>query len=338
LFLRIFDYQGLTLMEKDPLLAQKYKPHYDGEIFDPEAQKKIEIKINSLGFRDADHSIRKADSKRILFLGDSFVAGLAVPFEQTFPRVVQSILDSNSHRWEAFNFGVAGFGTAQEMLAYERYGREFHPDFVILCFFAGNDVSDNSSQLSSNPRIYFHLDQQGNLVQENVSKVRSGIASFLNDHSRFYLWQKNQMRKLEFLYKTKVALNPADRVYLSDYDDRMLRAWNITRALIGRLNSEARRDGAQLLILYIPSADEVNPDWWKESLLNSPPMRNAKWDLSKPESVLQSICRDSGIDFLSPRSVFLKEGTASNRFYFKHGHLNENGHHRLAQLITEKLL
>ena len=41
------------------------------------------------------------------------------------------------------NFGISGQGTIHEWLTYRHYVREFKPDLVVLCFFPGNDPTDN---------------------------------------------------------------------------------------------------------------------------------------------------------------------------------------------------
>ena len=42
------------------------------------------------------------------------------------------------------NLGVGGFGTLQELLVLEQEGLRFDPDLVILAFYFGNDVANNS--------------------------------------------------------------------------------------------------------------------------------------------------------------------------------------------------
>ena len=43
--------------------------------------------------------------------------------------------------------GVSGYGTASEYLWYRDVGRAFHPDIVLLSFYPGNDVRNNSPTL-----------------------------------------------------------------------------------------------------------------------------------------------------------------------------------------------
>jgi hypothetical protein len=45
------------------------------------------------------------------------------------------------------NFGVDGYGTAQEFLTLTEDVWQFSPDIVVLAFFPGNDVRNNSAVL-----------------------------------------------------------------------------------------------------------------------------------------------------------------------------------------------
>src|SRR2546428_7151353 len=46
------------------------------------------------------------------------------------------------------NFGVPGFGTAQELLTFRHRALPYHPDAVILAFFTYNDVQNNHRALN----------------------------------------------------------------------------------------------------------------------------------------------------------------------------------------------
>lgn len=337
--LRVTDYEGLSLNVRHPVLGQTYKPSHDTVITDAESKRRVRVVTNSLGFRDLERSPARGPGRRVLVLGDSFVAGLAVDFEQTFPRVTEAALRQRTGQpWEVMSFAVAGWGTAQQMLAYREHGRALRPDVVVLAFFSGNDVSDNSSELSTNPRVYFRMDDQGRLQREPAARLRGRTSELLNRHSRFYVWQKTQMNRLEHLFKRKVVVNPVHRVFAHDYDVAMERAWAVTRALVDALRADVEADGARFLMLYVPYSDEVNPDWWEDTLAGSPPMREKTWDLGKAERRLAAHCRERGIVLVSLRPPFLAREPASPRLYFEHGHLNELGHRKAGEILAEEVL
>ncbi len=335
--IRVTAAEPSMLMVKDDVLGQKYRPGAEASPYDDEARRHVAVRINSLGFRDTEHRVDAAPGmRRVLMLGDSFTAGLSVDFEKTFPRQCEERLNATDRgRWEVIAFGVAGYGTAQELLAYETYGRQFKPDVVVLNFFAGNDVSDNSSELSTSPRPYFTL-VNGRLMAQPRSEARQRIAGWLNEHSWLYTWQKRQVQKIEQYVKRSVVVNPVHRVFAADEDDQLRRAWAVTEALILRLRADVAADGGTLLVSYIPFSDEVNGDWWEETLRDSPPLRQKRWDLAGPSRRLAEFCAANRIAFASPRQLFI-DRAHGERDYFKHGHFNERGHAAYAAFLADRI-
>ena len=65
--------------------------------------------------------------------------------------------------------GVSGYGTASEYLWYREVGRQFHPDVVLLSFYPGNDVRNNSPTLEPTFRPAYGAD--GSLDHVNAGKV-----------------------------------------------------------------------------------------------------------------------------------------------------------------------
>src|SRR6266576_324326 len=79
------------------------------------------VRINGDGLRDREHAKPKhADTVRIAVLGDSFSEALHVPMEQTFWSVLERKLQECNafpdKKVEVINFGVSGYGTAQELM------------------------------------------------------------------------------------------------------------------------------------------------------------------------------------------------------------------------------
>jgi hypothetical protein len=146
--------------EPDKYIGWKGIPGFKGDYVKGEVVS--DVRMNSHGFRDKERTYEKAENTfRILVLGDSFTEGIQVPLEKTFPYILEQKLNSEPEggkRFEVINLGVSGFGTAQEYLTLKHYGLKYHPDLVILAFFIGNDVGDNSFKVRGDPyRPYFVL-------------------------------------------------------------------------------------------------------------------------------------------------------------------------------------
>ncbi len=102
--------------------------------------------INALGFRDREHDLTKDETTfRVLGIGDSFVFSL-VPLDQNFLRVAERKLSNSPPRGftqtEMIMMGMGAWSTENEVGALESIGLDLEPDFVLLSFFVGNDVTD----------------------------------------------------------------------------------------------------------------------------------------------------------------------------------------------------
>lgn len=110
----------------------------------PSAGFTMQVRTNSLGMRDEEPGPVSKDSKRILFLGDSFVFGHGVNIQDRFDTRLDKLLtESGGRRYELMNAGVTGWGTLQET-AYGRDSFELlRPDIIVLTF-CGNDSLDDT--------------------------------------------------------------------------------------------------------------------------------------------------------------------------------------------------
>jgi len=108
-----------------------------------EREFKTQLKINSLGFRDLERTIKKPqDSKRIAVIGDSFVVAREVPFDKTPTQLLGKYLNKSNidgllikQKYEVLNFGTTGFGIPQSLLTNRIYVKDFAPEYIFLFIF-----------------------------------------------------------------------------------------------------------------------------------------------------------------------------------------------------------
>lgn len=156
------------------------------------------VRINSDGLRDREHSLAKPpDTIRIAVVGDSYPEALPVSLEEAFWWVMgRKVQECNASpvKIEVLNFGVSGYGTAQELLTLREQVWKYSPDIVMLAVTTNNDITDNSRALKKAEEIpYFvyhdnHLTLDDSFRNSRVFRLRqSGISRFgrwLRDHSR----------------------------------------------------------------------------------------------------------------------------------------------------------
>jgi len=124
-------------------------------------QSSFPVAFNSAGMRDREHAVAKPDGVfRVLVLGDSFMEALQVPFEESFPSVVEHELSQETgRRVEVVNASVSGWGTDDELKYLTRYGTQWKPDLILVAMTLHNDISDNL-------REQFHTIRNGALIEQ----------------------------------------------------------------------------------------------------------------------------------------------------------------------------
>ena len=103
------------------------------------------LRTNGRGMVGPDVSDRKAPGEfRVVVLGDSYTVGGQVPYEQTFPAVLEQRLRAAGHaNVRVINAGVGGYTTFNERGLLARHLSWLQPDLVVVAAFLGNDVSEN---------------------------------------------------------------------------------------------------------------------------------------------------------------------------------------------------
>lgn len=132
--------------QKDALLGWSHEPGATGMFVGPRpwpVEFETPVGINSLGLRGPEIEPKAPDELRVLFLGDSMVAGFEVPYEQTFVALLEEQLARQLGRpVRAINAGVRGYGTDQSYLYLRERGLALDPD-VVVHFHSRNDVMNN---------------------------------------------------------------------------------------------------------------------------------------------------------------------------------------------------
>lgn len=111
------------------------------------------IRTNSWGMRDDEPGPRNDDLHRIVAIGDSFTFGFGVSGQDTYPNVLERLLNAGleAKRFEVLNLGVGGYSTRDEALVLKHKGIAWDPELVIVGYFF-NDPEIEPIQ----PLHYYH--------------------------------------------------------------------------------------------------------------------------------------------------------------------------------------
>jgi hypothetical protein len=245
------------------------------------------IRISSAGLRDVEHQPAKAPGVlRIAVLGDSCAEALQVPIEQTFWKLLERRLTGGSaaggRTVEVLDFGVAGYGTAQELLTLRRDVWRYQPDVVLLAFYPGNDGRNHVRALEQDPlRPYFTLAAGGRLQLDDSFRQAAGyrfrrslagrLVYAAYDRSRMvqlakqgkgvvdgWVGEAKARRKEEGAALQELGLDNA--VYSPPQDEDWRGGWRVTEAMIAAMRAEAAAHRAAFGVALLTTGMQVHPD------------------------------------------------------------------------------
>jgi hypothetical protein len=331
------------------------------------------VRISSQGLRDREHpTIKPSGTYRIAILGDSYAEAMQVPIDDTFWKVLEAELSAcrrfTGRQVEAINFGVAGYGTAQELLTLRHRVWDYSPDLVLLAFLTGNDVRNNLRALEQDPMRPYFLLKGGRLVLDDSfreyfgwrfreSVMRNG-GDWLIDHSRILqllnnvryhfkarLTQGSQNSLVAGMARNRAAMSPGEgevgldqMVYREPADPLWRDAWRVTEELILQMNDEVSEKSSAFLLVTLTNGDQVYPDpLWRSTVAK----RLGVPDLLYPERRIKSLGERRGIPVLNLAQPFAAYAER-HRIHLQGignggGHWNQEGHRLAGRLIAEKM-
>lgn len=272
------DSESLAYTVKDPYRGWSPRPNVktvwagEGEV--------SELKMNSLGMRDRERTQAKpANSYRIAFLGDSFIEALQVPLEKTALSVMETQLKNcpilKGKTVEVLNFGVQGYGTAQELMTWRHHAQQFSPDLVILGFYPGNDIRNNSRLLEHDHLRPYFVEEKGQLVEDlsfrslNPMSPERDYYLFSNlDYLPYNLVNNSRIlqliRQAEIESKRRQLLQDYKETDINFYkeppDQNWQQAWKITEQLITLLRDEVKAQGKDFMLMMVSDSFQVQPN------------------------------------------------------------------------------
>ncbi|MBI2823675.1 MAG: hypothetical protein HYX69_03165 [Planctomycetia bacterium] len=354
---RLFASVTPPLLRNDPAVGTTFLPGFTGTIYVPECRRDVVLRFNRDGLRGPDVPYEKpAGVRRVAVVGDSMIAAIATDEDETLVRRLEQLLNESepNARWEVLNFGISGSSTGQELALYRERVRRYKPDVVICAFCVWNDLADNCRRLtSSRARIYFDLDDGGELARLPTSAGRARLTAWLNQYSRFYVWQKyttqraiNTVRRrateLAALGGLDLGLGGASGqgIFLTEPSGDVAHAWRITEKLIETMHREVRADGAEFLLAVLPGGLQVCDDSWQEVIATAA----GTMDQHYPDRRLTELCGRLGAPIVVMTDRFRDAAPHHSieqedewLHYEGLGHFNDRGNELAAEALRDAL-
>jgi hypothetical protein len=360
--LRIAGFDYAPFWRPDPITGTALRPNTSGW-FRKEGE--AYVSVNSRALRDRERPVAKPPGVyRIVVLGDSYAEALQVDVERTFWRLLEKKLQAcdfqPGKQIDVVNLGTSGFGTGQELRALQARGLAYAPDLVLLAFFAGNDVRNNSRELETEKlKPFYVLDDAGALrlddsfaTSAEFRRRSARVRDFAKEASKY-------LRTLQLVYYVKDTLeagSPAgraagvgsaiepgldDQVFTAPQSEPWRQAWRVTERLIAETRRTAAAAGADFILVTLSVGIQVHPD---RAVRDAFAKKLEAPDLFYPERRLLELGKSENIRVIALAPELLRRAESGNVFLHGFantrmgtGHWNEAGHAAAADLLAEKL-
>jgi lysophospholipase L1-like esterase len=338
------------------------------------------VRINSDGLRDREHTKTKpSNTIRVAVIGDSYTEALQVPMEAAFWSIMENRLQScaavTGKTVEVINFGVSGYGTAQELITLRERVWAYSPDIVLLAVTTNNDITDNSRALKKTDEVPYFVYRDGRLVADDSFKSsrdflwRQGrlaaLGRWLKDHLRLVQAINQAHRGFKNLlssWRTKenpgVVTGPVDKkadpglladsselgidnfVYFEPTTSMWDDAWRVTEGLIVMMRDEVRSKGSNFVVATLSNRAQVLP---KPEMTEKFMKQYGITDLFYPDKRIKSLCEREGIPVITLAPELQSHAERSQIFLhgfgatLSFGHWNADGHRVAGELLAQKL-
>lgn len=305
-------YLTCTVNTWDPVVGIKQVPKSKGFWYMPEY--KTDFVINSKGLRDREFPYAKPrGTRRILTLGDSFTCGYGVRAEETYPKVLERILRSDSARtvnWEVINAGVGSMGTANELAFFEAECYKYSPDLVTLAFFQNDFMENISADL--------YTLEGGKLTKHDAprtgwTRIQQGV-HFLPGYRTFSA--NSQLfsfirGRLSAVYRRSLSKKYGEP---GNVTTEPLKGLELTEALLIALRDACTQRGCPFVVLMVPKVD--CSDWTERT------------------SLLIQYLRQQGVTVIDPTLEFRQRSAAGSVLYYPlDNHWTKAGHELAAEVL-----
>ena len=334
---------------------------------------KVSVTHNSEGWRDLERAVKKPDGVfRILVLGDSFMEANSVELDNTFYRQVEKLARAVGKNVEVINMGVAGYGTLQEYLVFHHIGSLYQPDLVLVGFFTGNDLVNNSLALSSflleegqvvNARPFLDLNESISWTITPVDFKAAQLSYAKNKASR----ESKKNRLTEKLIFLKLLAEGVERIPVPEFlknqighpepvdkriyelalmgvnyceeSEEFTEAWDTTKRIFAKLKEEVQSHGGELVVFTVPAIEEVSLEYMQAVTADVTYPANLCLEEAPSHARLTRMLTELDIELISLLQDFRRVMRQDEiNLYQSDLHWNPEGHALAAERVVSALI
>jgi lysophospholipase L1-like esterase len=300
--------------------------------------------LNSRSFRTREYpAARPPGAYRVVALGDSFTVG-AGRYADAWPARLEGKLGRRLRREvEVFALGVPGVGPRFALRLWELEHDLLRPDLVVLGFFVGNDFTDDRTAVLGESaftpllRASYTARLARNLARawpHRSRRTSAGTSAQTPGRGGFEV-PAADLERLTFSREEHLAIE-AERlqICLRRHQARLAELASDAAQVLGRLEADVRRTGAELVVMFIPDEYQVNERLLREAAAALAVPLPAL-DVGAPQRHLGRLLAAAGIRYVDLLPAFRGAGRSEPLYYPRNTHWNDAGNALAARLLAD---
>ena len=329
----------------DPLLGFRGRPHASTIWTREMAGQARTVNLNAEGFHDRERTPAVAPgTRRLLFVGDSFLEAYQVDIDSSFSQRVGRRLSNRAFAVEAVNQGVHGYGLGVYALQVRERLPAWDTHGAVLCLFLGNDLQDNFTPVASPAVPRFHVDDSSKRVVYLPAPAADG-RTWLRDHILAqsmlvrFLWMRLLKKSGSAMQMARAAGMVSTPDLEGDSGGRTAEMLVVANYLLQRIAEDLRARDVPLFVLVIPDPFHVN-DLYKRAGAGRDGTKAPPLDAERQaiESGVLQILGQLNIEYIYPRADFVQARLDGDGYYRNgFGHFTDAAHGAVAALLEEPL-
>ncbi|HEX6884107.1 MAG TPA: GDSL-type esterase/lipase family protein [Planctomycetota bacterium] len=294
------------------------------------------VAVNAHGFRGPELDPATAGRTRIVALGDSITFGNDLPYEHTWPAVLEREQRARGAAVDVLNLGLGGYDTSQEVATLVDLGLAFRPAHVVVAYCV-NDLGIVSMSMET---AFVPADRANPLFRSRLAQ--GWHARAMERRQRRALYERNREEAYARAFaeeiaplpealaaplaalRARVASAPTQETDLATR--RIPPRWYASEARLGRLSQAfaqlatlARQHGFEVRVLLVPYLED-------DALI------------LEGVALVRALAEHHGLRVVDPRPAFLAAGLAQLRIRPEDPvHPDAAGHALLAAAVAEDL-
>lgn len=285
------------------------RPYLDRKFTDAEYVSRYRTNVQGYRIDDLVDPEKKVEKCDWLFIGDSFTQGAQVDYKDLF----STLLYGKNPDKVIVNAGISGAGLYDELNYFKHEGKKLSPKIVFLQIGAFNDFM-------------------------NIVEHKANFQDYLMEYSSLYRYLEFNITNREELplgrWTEPFCQNKEDNIdnniFFKQTSDIKETDKRIFRDCIIEFKNEVEKCGGELVLIFIPSKEQVS-DRMLSEVLKTYNIKRDEIDLTIPNKLCESIAKELGITLFDMYPEF--KASLTFPFFMLDEHMNAIGHSLIANKI-----